>query len=203
MTREALYLHSPSFFVTNPPHLVRLVQINLKVTVLLNRVCTFVSRKLPPALGERRMQSLVNPAFRLSRNDRSGQCDARALCSPAVRIPQDPFLVRHGTIQPVTFDSDADRSLRPSVQSGFYQARGGARELWPQGARSARRTARTRGVPVSFARRDERHHSARALLHERTQRPEHDQVPRGCEQHLAEHAGSQQCVFPLEPIEAA
>ncbi|GAA5992380.1 hypothetical protein JCM10908_000454 [Rhodotorula pacifica] len=44
MAREALYLHSPSFFVTNPPHLVRLVQINLKVTVLLNRVCTFVSR---------------------------------------------------------------------------------------------------------------------------------------------------------------
>lgn len=45
MAREALYLHSPSFFVTNPPHLVRLVQINLKVTVLLNRVCTFVSRE--------------------------------------------------------------------------------------------------------------------------------------------------------------
>ncbi|TKA58527.1 hypothetical protein B0A53_00268 [Rhodotorula sp. CCFEE 5036] len=44
LAREALYLHSPSFFVTNPPHLVRLVQINLKVTVLLNRVCTFVSR---------------------------------------------------------------------------------------------------------------------------------------------------------------
>ncbi|GAA6045412.1 hypothetical protein RTBOTA2_003684 [Rhodotorula toruloides] len=42
--REALYLHSPSFFVTNPPHLVRLVQINLKVTVLMNRVCTFVHR---------------------------------------------------------------------------------------------------------------------------------------------------------------
>lgn len=45
LAREALYLHSPSFFVTNPPHLVRLVQINLKVTVLLNRVCTFVSRE--------------------------------------------------------------------------------------------------------------------------------------------------------------
>ncbi|POY71910.1 hypothetical protein BMF94_5067 [Rhodotorula taiwanensis] len=44
IAREALYLHSPSFFITNPPHLVRLVQINLKVTVLLNRVCTFVSR---------------------------------------------------------------------------------------------------------------------------------------------------------------
>lgn len=44
LAREALYLHSPSFFVTNPPHLVRLVQINLKVTMLLNRVCTFVSR---------------------------------------------------------------------------------------------------------------------------------------------------------------
>ncbi|GAA5844457.1 hypothetical protein JCM9279_006312 [Rhodotorula babjevae] len=42
--REALYLHSPSFFSLNPPHLVRLVQINLKVTVLMNRVCTFVHR---------------------------------------------------------------------------------------------------------------------------------------------------------------
>ncbi|GAA5923958.1 hypothetical protein JCM3775_005558 [Rhodotorula graminis] len=42
--RDALYLHSPSFFSLNPPHLVRLVQINLKVTVLMNRVCTFVHR---------------------------------------------------------------------------------------------------------------------------------------------------------------
>ncbi|BGP48904.1 hypothetical protein JCM10450v2_004783 [Rhodotorula kratochvilovae] len=42
--REALYLHSPNFFVSNPPHLVRLVQINLKVTVLMNRVCTFIHR---------------------------------------------------------------------------------------------------------------------------------------------------------------
>ncbi|GJN91141.1 hypothetical protein Rhopal_004159-T1 [Rhodotorula paludigena] len=42
--RAALYLHHPAFFVTNPPHLVRFVQINLKVTVLMNRVCTFVHR---------------------------------------------------------------------------------------------------------------------------------------------------------------
>ncbi|GAA6048397.1 hypothetical protein JCM3770_003738 [Rhodotorula araucariae] len=42
--REALYLHSPNFFISNPPHLVRLVQINLKVTVLMNRVCTFIHR---------------------------------------------------------------------------------------------------------------------------------------------------------------
>jgi len=54
--REALYLHSPSFFSLNPPHLVRLVQINLKVTVLMNRVCTFVHRasRLSHPLSRRR-----------------------------------------------------------------------------------------------------------------------------------------------------
>ncbi|GAA6043622.1 hypothetical protein JCM8097_008294 [Rhodosporidiobolus ruineniae] len=44
VARESLYLHSPAFFSSNPPHLVRLVQINLKSIVLMNRVITFVHR---------------------------------------------------------------------------------------------------------------------------------------------------------------
>ncbi|BGP16895.1 hypothetical protein JCM10213_007340 [Rhodosporidiobolus nylandii] len=46
VAREALYLHSPTFFTTNPPDLVRLVQINLKAVVLMNRVVTFVHRTM-------------------------------------------------------------------------------------------------------------------------------------------------------------
>ncbi|GAA5826487.1 hypothetical protein JCM11251_002392 [Rhodosporidiobolus azoricus] len=44
ISRESLYLHAPNFFTTNPPNIVRLVQINLKSIVLMNRVITFVHR---------------------------------------------------------------------------------------------------------------------------------------------------------------
>ncbi|GAA5971169.1 hypothetical protein JCM11641_004170 [Rhodosporidiobolus odoratus] len=44
IAHESLYLHSATFFTSNPPDLVRLVQINLKAVVLLGRVVTFVHR---------------------------------------------------------------------------------------------------------------------------------------------------------------
>ncbi|GAA5896401.1 hypothetical protein JCM6882_001004 [Rhodosporidiobolus microsporus] len=62
--RESLYLHSPSFFTTNPPDLVRLVQINLKSVVLMNRVITFVHRTtaLASTAAEKPLLSQVDHA---------------------------------------------------------------------------------------------------------------------------------------------
>ncbi|GAA6003079.1 hypothetical protein JCM10207_001974 [Rhodosporidiobolus poonsookiae] len=52
LARDALYLHSPNFFTTNPSALVRQPQMNWKALVLMNRVVSFVHRAISLACAE-------------------------------------------------------------------------------------------------------------------------------------------------------
>ncbi|GAA6003076.1 hypothetical protein JCM10207_001973 [Rhodosporidiobolus poonsookiae] len=52
LARDALYLHSPNFFTTNPSALVRQHQMNLKAMLLMSRVLAFVHRTIALACAE-------------------------------------------------------------------------------------------------------------------------------------------------------
>ncbi|GAA5872927.1 hypothetical protein JCM8547_003266 [Rhodosporidiobolus lusitaniae] len=70
---ESLYLHSPTFFLSNPPDLVRVTQTNVKAFVLLHRVVNLVQRSTafsnakpdrPPPAAERFEKIRNSPAVK-------------------------------------------------------------------------------------------------------------------------------------------